>query len=110
MALQPLRSGELHARLTLSSPYYTSPPDEIAGYTTLATVWASVEFSEGDESLAGDREVSLQKAKVKIRFREDVTTLMRATLNGVVYDIRKVTGEGLQNLREYLTLIIREVR
>jgi len=106
----PLRSGELDQRLILIVPVYTSPPDEIASWTTLATVWANVDVSQGDEKASqGDREVSLQTATVKIRYRDDVSTPMKVTLDGVDYDIRKVAPSGRRN-REFLMLTIRAVR
>ena len=106
---QPLHSGDLDQRVTIAQKVYSSPPDEVASYSTVATVWAEVDFRPGNESVEGNREINKQIMTVKIRFREDVNSTMRLTYRSVEYDIRDIAPGGKLN-REFLTLECRAVR
>lgn len=94
-------------RVTISSPVYTSPPDEIASWATVAEVYAAVEFLAGDEEFEAQRETSKAWAYFYIKHRS-VSTLMRVTHRSVDYDIRDV--QDLDGKRENLRLRCRSVR
>ena len=106
---QPLHSGDLDQRVTISEKVYNSPPDEVSTYAKVAEVWAEVDFHPGNEGLEANREINRQIMTVKIRYREDVDTTMRLTYRSVDYDIRDMAPGGKLN-REFLTLECRAVR
>ena len=106
---QPLHSGDLDQRVTIYQKVYTSPPDEVASYITLAEVWAEVDFHPGNEGIEANREINRQIMTAKIRYREDVDSTMRLTYRSVNYDIRDMSPGGKLN-REFLTLECRAVR
>ncbi len=103
-----LRAGDMDQRVTITYPLYSSPPDEVASWPTLATLYAMVEFLVGDEVVSGDREVSKQLAKVKVHHRSDINTTMRLTHRSIEYDIRAVVD--VDGKRESLWLTCRAVR
>lgn len=95
-ATSNLRIGEFRQRVTLQSPTYNSPRDEITGWTPVATVWAAVEPAivplTGNrlEKQEADREISLNDTLVRIRFYSGVDTTWRVLHGSTAYDVRDV--------------------
>lgn len=98
-------------RITLRTPVYSSAGDVISSYTTLATVWASVEPMLGlpmnQERVEAKRDISEQWATVRIRYRADVNTSIQLVHGSATYDIRAVAD--VNSMRRFLELSCRVV-
>jgi len=90
------RGGDFRHRALIESlsksPNAFGEPVET--WSELATVWAKVEALTGSEAYAARQLIAEVEVKLTIRFRDDLTELMRATLpSGDVLDIRSVLDE-----------------
>ncbi|MGE3346058.1 MAG: phage head closure protein [Ramlibacter sp.] len=87
-----VEARRLTQRVTLQQPGTSvdAAGQPIAGWTTLATVWASILYQTGAEANRADAPVSVAKASIRIRRRTDVTAGMRAVCGATVFDIRAV--------------------
>ena len=94
--------------IDLKSPVYSSPPDEIASWSTLATVKAAMKSLAGMEKFEANREISEAWVQFHVRYRSDVTTVMRVVHRAITYDIRDV--QDIDGKRENLLLRCRAVR
>ena len=85
-------AGALNARVTLEAPQAT--PDGAGGDTILwvavATLWAELTPLGGGETFAFERAEASLKWRVRLRFRENVTTEMRFSIGERVLEIRAV--------------------
>ena len=84
--------GELRERVTIEEA--TRVDDGVGGasasWSALATVWASVTPLSGREGTAGGRVEAHQGYRITIRYRDDVTTAMRAIWAGRTLNIRSL--------------------
>jgi SPP1 family predicted phage head-tail adaptor len=64
-------------------------------------VWARIDYSGGAES-SGERDSTLGRAKIKIRWRDDISNKMRITFGSKVFDIED--NYDLKGRSKYLTL------
>ena len=48
--------------------------------------WANIQYKDGNES-SGDRDSTLGKATIKIRYRPDISNKMRVVYEGRIFDI-----------------------
>lgn len=87
--------GKFDQRVTLKSPDYSSPADEIIGWTTVATVWAKIHTQSGEKDMTSNperfeamREIAHQWLTVEINRRSDVTQTWRLTYRSTDYDVR----------------------
>lgn len=72
-----------------------------------ATVWANVRHLSGTESIKAGADVSVVRASIRIRWRQDVTAGMRVVACAAVYDIEAVLpGQR----REWLDLQAKQVQ
>lgn len=103
-----MRSGELDRRITLETPAAAQDTfgEAISTWTPFATVWAKYLPLKGKEQLDAQGVDAQQEARFHIRYRPNVTTLMRFTFDGNVYGIEAVTEIGR---REGLELLARAV-
>lgn len=91
-------ASRLKQRITIEQP--TESADGAGGTTrswsTLATVWAElVPLRSGrGESLVNRQLTAEVTHRITIRYRADVTTAMRVSYGGRVFNIRKVTNVG----------------
>lgn len=67
-----------------------------------ADAWASIQSMAGRES-AGDIDSTMGKAKIKIRYRDDITNKMRVVYDGINYEIED--NFDLNGRRKYLMMI-----
>lgn len=83
------RIGDLDQRLALERPVDT--PDDIGGVTRawvhVDDVWAQVTPVSGREDFAGEREESAITHRVLVRWRPDVTGVMRLRLDARAFAI-----------------------
>ena len=87
-----MRAGLLRKRVTIAQESRT--PDGRGGYaldwTTVATVWGDLRDLSSRERLAAQQLESDIAVAITIRHRTDITSAMRATVDGVNYQIRGV--------------------
>lgn len=104
-----MRAGPLNQRIALQ---YRAAGVDAAGqptgtWTELAAVWANIALGSGLESVKADRETSVVRASIRIRWRTDVTAAMRVLHGATVYEVMAVKPD-LQR-REFVDLVC-EVR
>ena len=93
-----LKAGMLNRRVTVEEPVaggdsYGQPSTSWAAFDT---VWAYVVPQSGRsiaEQLIAGREASGQVQVVRIRYRLDITTAMRLSYNGRLYNITSVAPD-----------------
>lgn len=87
-----MKAGLLNRKITIQS--FGSGVDAIGqpieSWSTFAQPWANIRFMNGVESVKGDAEVSVSKASIRIRYRQDITEAMRVVYNGITYQIKAV--------------------
>jgi SPP1 family predicted phage head-tail adaptor len=90
--------GHLDRRITIQSPVVTTGDDnqdEINSWTDLDDVWAKISDRQGTETLDADR-VNYEKQTVfTIRYRSDVTVMMRIVFGGFAHQIVSITENGM---------------
>jgi SPP1 family predicted phage head-tail adaptor len=81
----------------------------VATWTELATVWAEVQdmLPSRAERIADGIDVARRPARVRMRWRDDVTTAMRLEVNGRTLQI--VAGPAELGFREGIELIAEEL-
>ncbi len=85
--------GELRTRATLESKSQAS--DGGGGFSeswsALATVWCAIEPLNGNEKPSADQIVSFSRARIRIRFRDDVTAALRLSVGSRIFAIENAT-------------------
>lgn len=105
--MEMLDAGELDQRVTLQSPVLNAGGDEVASYSDIATVWASVTPIRGNEKDLADRETSIQFRLVRIRYRAGLDTAKRIVHRGDVYDIDDaMNSHGSNRVIEFVCRVI----
>jgi len=104
-----MRAGPLRHRVTIEqkNPTRDTHGGEVPGWTTLATVWAAVEFLQGREYFDAQQIQAQANVRVRLRYRSDVTSDMR-----VVWDSRNfliVAPPMEDSKRRELVLLCQEV-
>lgn len=103
-----LTIGEMRHRITLQQPIET--PDGHKGHTVkwqdLATLWASVEPLSGREYFYSHQIKAEITHRVKIRYRENITTKMRIKHRDRVLAIESILD--LKERRQILEILCRE--
>ena len=88
-----MSAGELRHRLQIESA--TTTPGASGDYSGSKTwaalaitpmVWARIDYANTSEK-SGERDHTLGKATIKIRYRSDLNNKMRITYDGKVFDI-----------------------
>lgn len=87
-----MKAGLLNRKIAIQS--FGSGVDAIGqpieSWSTFAQPWANIRFLNGVESVKADAEVSVSKASIRIRYRQDITEAMRVVYNGITYQIKAV--------------------
>lgn len=108
-----LAAGTLNRRITLER--YGSTPSGTGGqtppaWTPIASVWANVRYLNGSETLRADFPVSVAKASIRIRFRDDIDPTCRAVYSSgsvtTYFEILAVLPDMVG--REYIDLAVQE--
>lgn len=107
-----LAAGTLNRRISLERKVET--PTGTGGTTIdwvpFATVWANVRYLNGSETVRADFPVSVAKASIRIRLRDDVDPTCRAvyTTSGktTYFEILAVLPDLV--VREYVDLAVQE--
>ena len=93
-------AGQLNKRVTIQSPSTTQDTngEPIAGWTDVATVWASIVDITGREYLAAGGTQNQAQTKIAIRYRAGVVPSMRVLHDAVAYNIESVLGQDKKTL------------
>ena len=98
-----VRAGNLDRRITIekNTPVQDSDSGElVAGWATLATMWAQVRPLRGSERFEAQRENAERVSVFRIRHRTDIDETMRIVYGGDEYDIESIAelgrSEGLE--------------
>lgn len=103
--------GKLRHRVTLQAeaPSQNATTGVVThGWTTVATVWASIEPLSAREFVAASAVSSKVVARIVIRYRAGVAPSMRIVHGSRTYNIEGVLADKHSGL-EYLTLPVSEV-
>lgn len=105
-----MNAGQLNRKITIQSFGTTRDPagQEIKDWSPFATPWANIRFLNGVESVKADAEVSVSKASIRIRYRQDITNAMRVVYNGITYQIKAVLPDEAK--REHVDLVCEVVK
>lgn len=103
-----MQAGKLNQRIALDVPTATkgAAGGMQRGWTELDEVWASVRHFNGAERRStggGGGEVAVARTEFTIRYRSDVTALMRVRYKGQIYNIAHVNNWMERNERLVLT-------
>jgi len=96
--------GKLDRRITLQSASVTADSfgQAVRTYSTLAEVWAMVEYrgvpKEGDET---EKLTSVNKVRFTIRYRSDLDATIKVSWKGNTYEVE---GVSLQGREQYIIL------
>ena len=98
-----MQAGKLRHLITIQQLVSESPdqlptgePDE--NWVTYATVWASIEPFGARELMLAQQMQSEINVRIRMRYRSDVSTKMRAVYSGVNYDILAVINPQMRNV------------
>ena len=80
----------------------TDPPVE----TVVATEWASIEFTSGNEYFGASRVIGTGYYTITIWYNSNVTIKMAVKLGSRVFDIERIDNVGMKN--EYMVLFCSE--
>jgi len=101
-----LAAGDLRERVTIQqrAEALDAIGENTGGWVDLATVWASAEPLSGNEYFAAGQQQQTVDVRFRIRYRADVTGLMRVVWRGDAHDI---VGPPIDagGRREYLELM-----
>ena len=88
--------GAMRQRVTLQQESQTA--DGAGGYalnwTDVATVWAEIEPMSGREIRFARRLEARLSHVIALRYRSDITTAMRVSYDGRLFNIRAITNIG----------------
>lgn len=87
-----MKAGSLNTRITLQRQSATEDElgQSINTWVDVATVWADVRHLGGLGAIRAGGEVSMVKASMRIRRRDDITAGMRVVVGVTVYSIEAV--------------------
>jgi SPP1 family predicted phage head-tail adaptor len=93
-------AGQLNQRVTLQSPSATQAAngEPIAGWTDVATVWASIVDVTGREYIAAGGTQNQAQTKIAIRYRAGIVPSMRVLHGAIAYNIETVLGQDKRTL------------
>lgn len=98
-----MRAGSLNHRLVLESPAPTRESDGgmVEAYTTVATVWGSLDGVNGRETFDSGKIVSEATHKAYIRFRTDIKPTWRVSVSeGTPAVVRRFAVVAVINARD----------
>ena len=98
--------GKLDTRIVIQTYSTThNGVEEVVTWSTLATVWAAMDWTGSSESENSDQEITATTVVATIRYRSDIDTKMQVVWDATRYDITGITQLGRKrfqklNLRE----------
>lgn len=105
-----MKASTLNALVTIQAPQagQDAVGQPLAGWSDLVKVWANVRHGNGMEAVRAGAPVSVVKASIRIRRRDDVTNAMRVLVGSTVYEVEAVIQDEVK--REYTDLVCQVVR
>ncbi|WP_038207890.1 phage head closure protein [Xenophilus azovorans] len=87
-----MQAGKLGQRVVIERLVQGQGPigQPINEWVTLATVWAAVEPLNGREFFAADAAQSEVTTRIRMRYRDDITSADRIDHEGTLYDIQSI--------------------
>ncbi|WP_018435351.1 phage head closure protein [Paraburkholderia atlantica] len=84
-----LEAGTLNRRVRIERRDQTQDDlgQPVDTWVEVATAWCNVRMLTGKETLAADADVASATASIRIRYRTDITNVMRAVVDGVIFNI-----------------------
>jgi SPP1 family predicted phage head-tail adaptor len=101
-------AGKLDKRVTLLSPVYNEPEDEIVSWSPEAEVWAAIHPSFAQEINQAGRTVATTLLPIVIRYRTDIDARWRIQDRDRTYQVKGITD--IARRRVQLQLACEEVR
>lgn len=101
-----MKAGNLNRRIRIERPVAARSPSgqvKVMGWEPVASVWAHIRVTNGKEYIVSGAEISELKVSFRIRWRSDVTTEMRLSYAGMVYEIEAVLPDLAR--REHVDLV-----
>jgi SPP1 family predicted phage head-tail adaptor len=104
-----MRAGEMDKRINIQYPAKSknSFNEDIVTYTTLSTIWASVEPVTGNERFLQQEKISETTVRFRIRYRSDITTDKQILYKNKKYDILSIINRD--DLYRELIVFAKEV-
>lgn len=104
-----LRAGRLNTQVSIrrQEQVQTGGGQVVGQWVEHARVWGNVKFPSGIGSIKAGTDVSLVRASIRIRFREDIRSDMRVVAGGAVFDIKAVLPDLVS--REYVDLVCQSI-
>ncbi|CAB3959630.1 phage head closure protein [Achromobacter piechaudii] len=104
-----MRAGKLNTRISIrrQEQVRTGGGQVVGQWVEHAKTWADVKFPSGIGTIKADTDVSMVRASMRIRFREDVGANMRVVAGGQVFDIQAVLPDVAR--REYVDLVCQSI-
>jgi len=98
-------AGKLNRRIKIQAQVDTVDTigQPLNDWVDVATVWAHIRHLSGVESIKAGADVSVSKASIRIRYRQDITPAMRVLYGTTVYQINAVLPDAAG--REYVDLL-----
>ena len=89
-------TGKLNRRVIIedNTPVQSSTGEPVEAWATFATVWAELMKPSVAERFLGDQFAGFRGIVWRIRYRSDITNLMRVVYSSVNYDITGVYESG----------------
>ena len=89
-------TGKLNRRIVIedNTPVQSSTGEPVEGWATFATVWAEMMKPSVAERYIGDQFAGFRGIVWRVRYRSDITNLMRVVYSSVNYDITGVYEMG----------------
>jgi SPP1 family predicted phage head-tail adaptor len=114
MADYLVKLSDLNTRITLQQPVITTDAGaaQIPGWANAANpvVWSKWTYDHGQELIKGDASVSVARATVDIRFRNDVLSAWQVVQeDGSIWKLI-APPENVQNRRQWLVLRVERVK
>lgn len=97
MKAGPLRHRGTIQHLVTGSPQLSASGESLAQWTALAEVWMSIEPLRGRELFAAQEHQSETEVRIRIRYRDDVTTQMRVLHDSKYYSVLAVIDSELRH-------------
>lgn len=107
-----MQAGDLDTLITIQQPTRTKDPRlgaTTTGWGNLADVWAQVQdmLPSRGERIAEGVNIQSRPARVRIRYRDDVTGDMRIKIGSRILEIK--AGPATLGRREWLEMVCEEV-
>lgn len=104
-----MRAGQLRTRVKVQQQSATQDEagQPVLTWADYATLWADVKQNSGMSMVRGDTDVSVVRASIRIRYRNDITPAMRVLAGTTVYQIQAVLPDVAGH--EYTDLVCQVV-